>query len=342
MKLAGFNLLAGVALCMASLTSCGGSKDIVFLDIATPQETSFAPTKITDETQTSVIGNTYVDLPLYPSRSGYGIARDKKFGWDTGRKIAISPDGKEIAYLSKIDGLSTIMVKRASAGGPSTQRSFRKAVSLCWGNDGRIYYSDNTVGSQMIGSIDAHVGRLVKQHTNNNNDWEPVVSSDGEIMYFTRYSNSGPSIWSYNLKTGELTNCTRGFNPVILEKNKDEILISRNSANSNTEIWLINLKNGTETVILSDSQKGFTDPVVSPDGKWILVVGNSLSTISQKENTDIYAVRIDGSEFTQLTYHPAVDCCPAWSPDGRFIYFISSRANKDNKFNIWRIINPLQ
>ena len=104
---------------------------------------------------------------------------------------------------------------------------------------------------------------------------------------------------------------------------------------------MLDLKNGDETLILSDTNKGFTDPVLSPDGKWILVVGNSLSSITKKQNTDIYAVRIDGTQLTQITYHPEVDCCPVWSPDMKYIYFISSRANKDRKFCIWRIDNPL-
>ena len=210
-----------------------------------------------------------------------------------------------------------------------------------WGPDNQIYFNDNTGSTSTIGSTDARKGSLVKQLTTNNNDWGPAMSHDGKILYFTRYDNSGPSIWSIKLGSGELTNCTRGFNPVVMGNNPMKILCTRNTTKGNSEIWMLDLEKGDETLLLSDAQKGFTDPAVSPDGKWILVVANSLSSITNKQNTDIYAVRTDGTQLTQITYHPEVDCSPIWSPDGKYIYFISSRANKERAFNIWRINNPL-
>ena len=111
----------------------------------------------------------------------------------------------------------------------------------------------------------------------------------------------------------------------------------RNSTAGISEIWLVNYIEGTETLILSDKNRGFTNPVLSPDGQWILCQGNSKSSISKKNNLDIFAVKIDGTGFVQLTYHPADDCCPVWSKDGKYIYFLSTRANKDDYFNIWRI-----
>lgn len=319
--------------------SCKSGK--VYMDTATPQEQAISPMKITDETTNSVIGNRQ-NLKAYNiNKSGYGAYRDKGFLWDTGNRLAISPDGSEIAYISIVDDAANVMIKKPTSGSASTQRTFRRAQNVSWSSDGNIYYNDNTGSSSAIGSVDAHKGSLVRQLTNNNNDWNPVISKDGEIMYFTRYDSSGPFIWSLNLKTGELSNCSRGFAPSMYGDDPYKILCARNSTKGNTEIWLLDLKNGNETVILSDSQKGFTDPVMSPDGKWILVVGNSLSSISKKQNLDIYAVRPDGTQLTQITYHPEIDTCPTWSPDGKYIYFISSRANKDRRFNIWRINNPL-
>lgn len=326
---------------LAGLVSCKSHKEILYLDAVTPQEQVIAPVKLTDETQNSVIGNRQNLATTSLNATGYGGYRDKGFFWSTRNNLAVSPDGSELAYLSLIDKSTNVMVKKSTAGGASTQRTFRRAGSINWGNDGNIYFNDNTGSVSSIGSVDAHKGSLVKQLTNNNNDWEPVVSKDGEYMYFTRYDNSGPFIWRINLKSGELTNCTRGFNPCVMGEDSDKILCTRNSSKGNSEIWIIDLKNGDETLLLSDANKGFTNPTISPDGKWILVVGSSLSSITNKYNTDIYAVRADGSGLTQITYHPEIDTSPAWSLDGKYIYFISSRANKDRKFNIWRIENPL-
>lgn len=328
--------LAGVALSVMS-SSCGGTK--MFLDSVVPQEQGLTPVKLTDEAQNAVVGNRQ---NIYTANwRASGIAKGKGLTWDTGNRLAVSPDGADLAYLSVVDKASNVMVKKTTAGSPSTQRTFRRAQNIWWGPDGRLYFNDNTGGTSTIGSTDARQGSLVKQITNNNDDWNPAITYDGSLIYFTRYDASGPSIWSINTKSGELTNCTRGYSSVPYGKNPMQILCTRNSQKGNSELWLINLEKGDETLLLSDTEKGFSDPAVSPDGRWILVVANSLSSITNKQNTDIYAVRSDGTQLTQITYHPEIDCSPAWSSDGKFIYFISSRANKDRKFAIWKIKNPL-
>lgn len=321
------------------LVGCHSAKQ--YLESSTPQEHTIRPVKITDETQNSVCGNKENLSVSSLNTSGYGGYRDKGFVWAASKRLVISPDGNELAYISIVEEKPNIMIKKVTPGGSSTQRSFRRAESLAWGPDGNLYFNDNTGNTSQIGKVDAHKGSLIKQLTTNNNDWAPAITKDGEIMYFTRYDASGPSIWSLNMKTGELSNCGRGFDPEVFGNAKHKVLCARNSSKGNTEIWLLDFENGDETLILSDTSKGFSNPTLSPDGRWVLLVANSHSDITKKQNTDIYAVRPDGTQLTQITYHPEVDCCPVWSPDGKYIYFISSRANKDRRFNIWRIENPL-
>lgn len=320
------------------VSSCGSKK--LYLDTVTPQEQSLVPTKLTDETQNSVVGNRENPVVGNWSTSGYGRG-SRGFTWNTGPRLSVSPDGQYIAYISVVDKASNVMVRKTAPGSPSTQRTFRRAQNVNWGSDNQLYFNDNTASNSTIGCTDSRKGSLIKQMTSNNNDWAPSLTQDGSTLYFTRYDASGPSIWSLKKDSGELTNCTRGYGAVPVGDSNTKIICTRNSVKGNSEIWLIDLANGDETLLLSDVEKGFTDPSVSPDGKWILVVANSLSSITNKQNTDIYAVTIDGTQLTQLTYHPEVDCSPVFSADGKYIYFISSRANKDRKFNIWRINNPL-
>ena len=188
-----------------------------------------------------------------------------------------------------------------------------------------------------IGVTNAHSGSLMRQLTNNNLDSNPVVTKDGKILFFTRVDKSGPSIWSLNLEDGALTSCARGYNPSLIGDKNDSFICVRNSTAGVSEIWMVNYVEGKETLILSDKDRGFSNPTVSPDGEWILCQGNSKSSITKKNNLDLFAVKLDGTNFLQLTYHPADDCCPEWSADGEYIYFISSRANKNDYFNVWRM-----
>ncbi|MBQ8673343.1 MAG: PD40 domain-containing protein [Bacteroides sp.] len=319
------------------LTSCGGGQ---FMDLYAPEESGLNVMKITDETSNTVLGpSTGAWLrPAAFAASTTGGCKDAKFYWHTSRLLYPSPDGTELAYMSRINKQQNIMIRKASAQGAATQRTFRHISDFSWGNDGNLYFSDIANGEfEQVASTNAHVGSLIRQLTSNNMDDNPVVSKDGTMLFFTRTDKSGPSIWSLDLTNGSLTSCARGYNPCLLGDKNDTFLCVRNSSSGVSEIWLVNYVLGQETLILSDKKRGFTNPMVSPNGKWILCQGNSTSTINKKHNLDIFAVKIDGTGLVQLTYHPEQDCCPSWSADGRSVFFLSNRANKDGWYNVWKM-----
>ena len=332
------NQLGGaVLIALLSLVSCGAPKTIsqtTYLEAFAPEESGLNLLKITDEGMTTVVGN---GVTFYHSGDNkYGKSLPGDISWTTGRCLDVSPDGAELAYVSSVDNQNTIMVRKAATQGTVTQRTFRKVSGVSWGVDGKLYFGD-VVSNIQLACTDAHSGSLMRQITNNNDDYDPVLSSDGRRLFFMRYGNSGPYIWIYDMEDGALSCCCRGFNPYPVGDGSEEFLCVRTSDAGTTEIWLVNYEKGQETLVLSDRNRGFTNPCVSSDGKWILCQGNSLSTITDAQNLDIFVVKMDGTSFTQLTYHPQTDCCPVWSPDGKYIYFISSRANKDGLFNIWRM-----
>ena len=344
-----------IAISVVLFTSCGGSK--VVIDTAAPEEQGLNIQKITDESANTVLGSRTesnggrqkIGLGVLlgsfsvPSVSNFAIStrggcRDSRYYWGTNRLLAVSPDGAEIAYLNRSNKQDNIMIRRAASQGASTQRTFRDVGDMSWGSDGNLYFSDYTDGEHsQIGATNAKSGSIIRQLTNNNIDSNPVLSKDGKLLLFTRIDKSGPSIWSLNLTDNTLTSCARGYNPCFTGNSNDEFICVRNSTAGVSEIWKVDYVKGQETLILSDKKRGFTNPQVSPDGQWILVQGNSKSSVKKNENLDIFAVRIDGSNFTQITYHAATDCCPTWSTDGQYIYFISTRGNKDESYNVWRM-----
>lgn len=123
----------------------------------------------------------------------------------------------------------------------------------------------------------------------------------------------------------------------LIPGNNDAIYCARFTSNKESEIWRVNFKTGVEEVILSQPGKSFTSPQLSPDGKWLLVTGSSKSEKEKIDNTDIFVVRTDGTQLTQLTYHPGNDLSPVWSPDGKSIFFLSQRGSADKFYNVWRM-----
>ncbi len=94
---------------------------------------------------------------------------------------------------------------------------------------------------------------------------------------------------------------------------------------------------GSESIILSQENRSFTTASMSPDGKWILFAANTTKKPGVPENIDIYVVRADGSQLTQLTYHHGHDLSPVWAPDGKSIYFLSQRGSEKGLYNIWKM-----
>lgn len=318
------------------LQSC---KSNTVMSTYVPEETGLNVVKITDESKNTVVG------PKIKGFDGYFFLRTKQagskknsMGWSTNQLLSVSPDGSEIAYLTSANKQTNIVVRKSTSASAATQRTFRNVGGFTWGSDDKLYFCDLTEGQFKICSVDAHSGSSIRQITSNNFDYDPILTADGSRLFFTRHDGElGPSIWCYNFETSELTNCARGYNPCTVADSNDEFVCVRNSDDGMSEIWLVNYNNGKETIILSDKEKGFSNPSVSPDGEWIVVSGSAKSNINKKNNLDLYALRIDGSDFTQLTYHPANDTNPRWSEDGQTIYFISDRANKDKAYNIWKI-----
>ena len=296
------------------------------------EEAGLNVTKITDEESNSVLGVGSGKSWIRSNFANSLIAgcKKSKLQWRTLRTLAVSPDGSEIAYLTRNNDRDNVMIRRASGSGASTQRTFRDIWDFDWGSDGNLYVSEVVdLYEAKISSVDAHKGSAMRQISSNNFDRNPSTL-DGKVIFFTRLDKNGPSIWSYNKETGELVNCARGYQASPISN--EEFLCTRNSKDGNSEIWLVNFVNGQETLVVSDKTKGFSNASLSPDGEW-----NSKAASTKKENLDIFVIKPDGTQLTQLTFHPSPDFCPEWSADGKQIYFISSRGTKKDNYNVWRM-----
>lgn len=331
-----------IAASAVMMTSCGSTQSL-YLESFAPEEVALNLVKITDESNNSVMAGTLSRWNPYfdYTNTASGISKSNGVYWSTVNALDISPDGEKIAYVTRMNKQDNVMVRSTRSGGVATQRTFRNVGSFSWGADNKLYFSDynrnGTSWNSYICSVNAEAGSLMNQHTSGSvSDGSPVVTSDGSKIYFVRNGSGGPSIWSLG-KDGTLTSCARGYNPCLIKGNDNAFYCVRNSSEGRSEIWFVDFVKGQESLVLADNNKSFTNPKLSPDGKWIVCVGNSVSSISQKQNLDIYVVRTDGTRLTQLTYHPETDTCPVWSADGKSIFFITSRANEKQSFNIWRM-----
>jgi dipeptidyl aminopeptidase/acylaminoacyl peptidase len=77
-----------------------------------------------------------------------------------------------------------------------------------------------------------------------------------------------------------------------------------------------------------------SDPQVSPDGRFIVFTLRKTDLEADKGRTDLWLIGKDGTDLRRLTTHPEGDYNPRWAPDGKTVWFISTRSDSAQ---VWRI-----
>lgn len=329
-----------LAFCLVAMGSYGAKKkgkfdySVVFV----PEEGGVKFEKITEDADMVA---DYNDGLVGKTSGIFGSKKTNVLDWWVVPQIAVSPDGKRIGYINEKNKTTNVMIKSASHGGASVQRTFRTNVQgFSWSPDGNtLCFTEVRGGHQGIYLVDANQGTVVRQiSSGTDNDYGGVISPDGNTIYFHRgEGRSSYSIWSYDRKTNLFSNYSRGMTVCPIPGQKNVVYCARFTNNNESEIWRVNFETGVEEVILTQPGKSYTTPQLSPDGRWLLVTGSSKSEKEGIDNTDIFVVRTDGTQFTQLTYHPGNDLSPVWAPDGKSIFFLSQRGSVDKVYNVWRM-----
>ena len=76
------------------------------------------------------------------------------------------------------------------------------------------------------------------------------------------------------------------------------------------------------------------EPVASPDGRQVVFTLSTLDLDGNRRRTDLWSVGADGKGLRRLTSHEAADTSAAFSPDGKWIWFLSSRGGSSQ---VWRL-----
>ena len=83
-----------------------------------------------------------------------------------------------------------------------------------------------------------------------------------------------------------------------------------------------------------------SSPVISPDGVWFLYSVSRMDTKEDKNHSDLWMEHWDGTSSMQLTFGKEDASHPEFSPDGKYISFLSSRPGKAKGTQLW-VMNRL-
>src|SRR6185312_2651253 len=74
-------------------------------------------------------------------------------------------------------------------------------------------------------------------------------------------------------------------------------------------------------------------PQMSPDGKWVAYTVTSIDKSADRRRTALWMVNWEGTEDVRLTFGKQSGSSPKWSPDGKYLSFLSSE--EKGKTQIW-------
>ena len=257
-------------------------------------------------------------------------------GRTTNRNPAFSPDGR-LLYFSSDRSSPNLTIWRISMQGPGgiarITDSFASDDEVNVAPDGRtIAYSSRTPGtnSRQIWTLQSD-GRFATQLREG---YQPRISPDGKKMLYLRRA-----------RRAERKKVPPEERPQD-DDSQQERQRKENEIDWVTQLWMMDIDGANETQLTSNSLHNVRDPAWSPDGKLIAYASDEgldffarrsgdddASDDAGRQNFDIWIMRLDGTEKSQLTTNGSEDAGPAWSPDSKWIYF---RSNRGGANNIWR------
>jgi len=254
--------------------------------------------------------------------------------------IALSPDGRRLAFVRRYPAAGETAVIVANSDGSGEQQfAVRKPPNYfyvagpSWSPDGSrlVCAGGSSVGGFHMNIVEIRMQDGVTRSLTPEN-WfviERVAwSADGSGIVLTAADQPGSpfQIWYVTYSNGQARRVTKDLNSYVgVSLTAD----SKNLITVQTErllgIWVVPYGDATRARMVAPGSMG---GITWSTSERIVFTSNVSGS------TDIWIMEADGTNKKQLTFDTFIERDPSVSPDGRYLVFAS---NQTGAFNIWRI-----
>lgn len=284
-----------------------------------------------------------VGIHLIPVAGGASrsLTHPRRQAWDVAP--AFSPDGHRLAYASCEPGMRAIApacdvyvvdvgADHVPAAPPRRLTTQGFAIQgLAWSRDAASIIYDTS------GSGPFHLWRVMADGTRAPERLEvagfgsrkPATTPSRERLVFERKL---PTLGVYRVWPGHtpqpvLVSSVLDFDPQFSPDGRRLAFASRRSGEA-VEIWTASADGSSPHQLTHGPGARQSTPAWSPDGRRI-----AFGVVGENGHWDVWLMESDGGSPRQVTADPGDEQMPAWSRDGRWIYFSSDRGGR---LDIWR------
>ncbi len=227
----------------------------------------------------------------------------------------LSPDGKRVAFVVTEADLaasryeSDIWLVGTDGGAPfPLAHSEEGDWDPQWSPGGTLAFLSDRRGTTQIWRIDPRGGEAVPLSTHTTSVGDYRWSPDGASIAFV----------------------ARDAEPAALSARRRERDDARvvGAGRRHEHLWILDVASGTARRVTEGEFTVFAYDW-SPDGKRFVIATSTGTGLTDKFTSDLYLVDAAGGELTPLVVQPGTDTNPRWSPDGRWIAFVTGQGVED-------------